>query len=264
VTRSQSVTGAAAGGDKTTTGAAWPPHSSAGRGWLVAAVIGNDDDVAHPSKSRIAGAVLRRYPRTYGEELGLRSLKTPAALFKLLVMALLMSARIRASVAFDAATALFAERWTTARAMAAASWEQRAKVLNRAGYARYDERTSTMLGETSTFLIEYYRGDLRRLRDEAGQDPSAERRLLKQCKGIGDVGVDIFFREAQRAWTELYPFADHRALTAGKHLGLGHEVVNLRRLAAGDDFVRLVNGLARVDLDDAYDEIATDAARPTD
>src|SRR5439155_25917057 len=92
----------------------------------------------------VARAVLQQYPRTYGEELGLRSLDSPSGLFRLLVMALLMSARIRASIALDAARALSVQGWTTPRRMADASWEDRARVLNGAGYARYDERTSTM------------------------------------------------------------------------------------------------------------------------
>ena len=158
--------------------------------------------MARPSREELTRAVLERYPRTYGEELGIRSLDGPSALFKLLVLALLMSARIRASVALDAARALFDQHWTTAAAMADATWRARTRALNHAGYARYDERTSTMLGDISALLLDRYRGDLRRLREDAGRDPAVERRLLKQCKGIGDVGVDIFFREAQRAWRE--------------------------------------------------------------
>ncbi len=52
--------------------------------------------------------------------------------------------------------------------MAAASWADRAEVLNGAGYARYDERTSTMLGQTAELLLRDYGGDLRRLRERAG------------------------------------------------------------------------------------------------
>jgi endonuclease III len=142
---------------------------------------------------RIAGAavaseLLRRYPRTYAEELGIDRLDRPSDLFRLLVLALLISARIRASTAVDAATALFREGWRTARAMAEASWEVRARTLNRAGYARYDERTSTMLGNTSALLLDRYEGDHRRLREEASQQPATERKLIKECKGIGDVG----------------------------------------------------------------------------
>ncbi len=205
-------------------------------------------------------ALLDRYPKSFGEELGLRSLDTPSPLFRLLVMALLMSARIRASVALEAARAVFRQKWTTAQRMAEASWEERARVLNESGYARYDERTSTMLGDTAELLLDRYSGDLRRLRDEAGCDPAKERRLLKQFKGIGDVGVDIFFREVQRSWSEVYPFADRRPREAAGRLGLPEDVAALARLARGDDFVRLVSGLVRVGLDKGFDEIRARAA----
>jgi endonuclease III len=215
--------------------------------------------VATPSSQDIAAAVLRRYPRSYAEELGIRRLDTPSGAFRVLVMALLMSARIRAAIALDAARALSQHKWTTPRAMAGASWEQRAQVLNRAGYARYDERTSTMLGETAELLLERYGGDLRRLRAEAGEDPAAERRLLKQFKGVGDVGVDIFFREMQREWAELRPYVDSRAARAADRLGLPPEPAKLARLVDPADLARLVVGLVRVDLDKAYDEVLADA-----
>jgi hypothetical protein len=77
-----------------------------------------------------------------------------------------------------------------------------------------------MLGETSALLLDRYKGDLRRLREEAGHQPATERKLIKECKGIGDVGADIFFREVQRDWSELFPFADKRALQAAKRFGL--------------------------------------------
>lgn len=51
--------------------------------------------------------------------------------------------------------------------MAEATWRQRTDVLNRAGYARYDESTSRMLGDTAQLLLDRYRGDLRKLREEA-------------------------------------------------------------------------------------------------
>lgn len=203
----------------------------------------------------VANEVLRRYPDTFADEVGIR-LDGPSGLFRLLVLSLLMSARIRSTAALEAAQALYDQHWTTAKDMADATWEARTKVLNRSGYACFDERTSTMLGETCDVLLERYHGDLRELRDEAGEDPGAERRLLKECKGMGDVGVDIFFREVQRTWSEIYPFADSRAMTAAQRLQLGDDTSALERLASGDDFVRLVNGLVRVDLDGSYDELA--------
>lgn len=210
-------------------------------------------------RRRVAEAVLARYPRSYAEQLGIRALDTPSPLFRLLVMALLMSARIRASVALNATRALFDHGWTTPRRLADATWEERTAVLNEAGYARYDERTSRMLGETCRLLLDRYHGDLRTLREQAGRDPGAERRLLTQCKGIGDVGVDIFFREVQRAWGEVYPFADARALRAAGRLHLGDGVRTLTRVARGEEFVRLVNALVQVDLHNAYDDVMADA-----
>lgn len=197
--------------------------------------------------------VLARHPGTYAEELGIRALDRPAPLFQLLTMALLMSARIRATVAFAATRAVLAQGWTTARTMADATWDDRARVLNQAGYARYDERTSTMLGQTAELVLDRYSGDLSQLRADAGADRDEERRLLRACPGIGDVGVDIFFREVQRVWDEVHPFADHRARDAAVRLGLGLDVTNLASRIGRGDFTRLVDGLARVDLEHAYD-----------
>src|SRR5215218_2560391 len=191
--------------------------------------------MARPSKQRLAGALLERHGRTFAEELRIDVAKgTPAPLFRLLVASILLSARIGHGIAVEAARALAKEGWTTPQKLAEATWAQRVRVLNRSGYARYDESTSRMLGDTCTLLLERYRGDLRRLREEAGRDPERERALLKEFKGIGDVGVDVFFREAQVAWEELQPFADRRALQAARRLGLGSDARALARLAGGD------------------------------
>jgi hypothetical protein len=87
-----------------------------------------------------------------------------------------LSARIGAGQAVKAAHALTEAGWTTADNLAATSWRERVRVLNRHGYARYDERTTSMLGDACELLLDRYRGDLRRLRTEAGQDPRQERR----------------------------------------------------------------------------------------
>jgi hypothetical protein len=51
-------------------------------------------------------------------------------------------------------------------------------VPNRHGYARYQEGTASMLGDACPLVLDRYRGDLRRLRAKAGQDPKRETRLL--------------------------------------------------------------------------------------
>ncbi len=200
-------------------------------------------------RREIVAALLRSHGRTYAEELGIDLAGGgPSALFRMLCAAVLFAARINADIAVAAARALADRGWTTARDMAEATWAERARILNRAGYARYDERTSTMLGDTAELLVERYGGDLRRLREQAGRRPDEERRLLKQCKGIGDVGVDIFFRETQASWEELRPFLDRRALAAAGRLGLGQDGPALAGFVDEADVARLAAALVRVEL----------------
>ncbi|MFW5816868.1 MAG: endonuclease, partial [Wenzhouxiangella sp.] len=181
---------------------------------------------------------------------------TPAALFQALCLALLFSARISADLAVRAMRALLDQGWTTPAKLAAAPWAKRVQTLNEAGYARFDERTSTMLEDTARRLVEEYGGDLRRLRTTAERRPAAERRLLTDFKGIGDVGVDIFFREAQTAWPELAPFADKKALQGARSLGLPDSAEGLAELVDQSEFPRLITGLVRMELTGDAAEIA--------
>jgi endonuclease III len=206
--------------------------------------------------AQVVAALLDCNGRTYCEELRIGIEKnTPSALFCWLCAALLFSARISAELAHRAARALIRHGWTTPRKMAEASWADRAAVLNQAGYARYDERTSTMLGNTAELLLHEYDGDLRRLRERAGRDPTAERRLLKQFEGIGDVGADIFRREIQSVWEEQYPFADRKALAAAAKLGIGRDSAALAKLVPRKDFPRLLAALVRTSLAKDYEAV---------
>ena len=208
------------------------------------------------SQKETARTLLERHGRTFADELGIDIAKnTPAPLSRLLRAATLMSARISSSIAVDAARSLAKHGWRSPQKLAGSTWEQRVKALNEAGYARYQERTATMLGDLTDHLLDRYGGDLRRLRDEADHHPEAERKLLKEFKGLGDVGVDIFFREVQVAWGELAPFADKRALDAAGRLKLPKDAAKLAGLVGDRDFPRLVAALVRVELDDDYDAV---------
>lgn len=201
-------------------------------------------------------ALLKRYGRTFAEDLKLDISNEPFPLFCLLISALLFSTRISHNIAAKSACVLFERGWTTPERMAATTWEQRVQALDEGGYVRYDERTSTMLGETSSMLMDLYQGDLRTLRLAAERDPARERNLLDQFKGVGDVAINIFFREAQLAWPELFPFADDKALASAKKLGLPADPKRLRALVRSRrDFVRLVAALVRVELEHKHDEI---------
>lgn len=196
-----------------------------------------------------AARLLAEYPKTYAEQLGIDVGKnTPSALFRLMCFALLSSARISAGLALAGARALADAGLTTTATMSEASWEERTRVLNESGYARYDERTSTMLGDTSSFLLDTYRGDLRKLRERADRDPTRERKLLQDLKGIGPVGADIFLREVQAVWDELLPYVDQRAAKAAAKLGLPTDATQLARLVSGKDLPRLVSAVVQSSL----------------
>lgn len=191
--------------------------------------------------------LLDEHPQTFCEELGINvGRNTPSPLFRLLCFSLLASARISHRIAIDAARALADAGWTTPGHLADSSWKERVRVLNGSGYARYDESTSTMLGETTALLLDDYDGDLRKLREAADGDVDQMHRRLKAFKGIGDAGADMFLREVQVAWDEVYPFMDARPADAAAGLDLPDDAAKLARLV-GDrhDFVRVVDALVR-------------------
>ena len=190
-------------------------------------------------KEEMAARVLDRFGTTWASETGFTVRDAPSPLFRLLCLSMLLSARISNELAVRGARALTVAGWTTARKMVDSTWADRARTLNESGYARFDR----------------WKGDLRKLREEAGREQPAERALLKEFKGIGDVGVDIFFREVQGVWGELSPFVDERARKAAQRLGLGSQPRAIASLVAAEDLPRLVAGLVRVDLEHAYDDV---------
>jgi co-chaperonin GroES (HSP10) len=200
-------------------------------------------------RSELARVLLDRYGTTYAEEAGIRLADKPSPLYRLLVLALLLSARIGAPIAVAAAKELSAAGMRTPRAMAEASWQQRVDALGRGGYRRYDERTSTMIGEGAELLLEQYRGDLRKLRERAGTTSDLEG-LLQEFKGIGPLGAAIFCREVQGLWTELAPYVDDRAAEGAARLGLPRTPSRLAAYVDPSDLPRLLAACLRAGQDE--------------
>lgn len=192
--------------------------------------------------------LLDRYGRTFAEEVGIELADAPQPLYQWLTAVQMFSIRITAELAVRGIRAVFAAGWTTPEAMLAAEWGERVLVLNHAGYARYDESTATALARNARLLLDRWGGDLRRLRDEADRDAAQERALLQKFTRVGPVAADIFCREAQAVWPELYPSADRKALTAARALGLAETPEALAALVPREQFPRLVAGLVRVRL----------------
>ncbi|MDK0518345.1 endonuclease [Streptomyces sp. ML-6] len=203
----------------------------------------------------VVRTLLDRHGRTYAAQAGIRLRNTPAPLYQLLVLSLLLSARIRADTAVAAARALFAAGMRDARRMAEATWQQRVDALGEGGYRRYDERTSTQLGDGAELLLGRYQGDLRRLRE--GTDPE---KLLREFPGIGPTGVNIFLREVQGLWPEFSPYLDRKALDGAERLGLSTSPGTLASLVEAADLPRLAAGLVRAALDERVAEEVRSAA----
>ncbi|MFI9803300.1 endonuclease [Streptomyces sp. NPDC052301] len=207
---------------------------------------------------RVLHELVSAYGRTYAEEAGIRLTDTPQPLYRLLVLALLLSARIRASVAVAAAQALHEDYLDSPRRMADADWQQRVDALGRGGYRRYDERTATQLGDGAELLLDRWGGDLRRLHEEAHGDVGALKDLLQEEPGVGPAGADIFLREAQRVWPEIGPYLDGKALSGARRLGLPEDPGKLAGLAEDTEPAVLAAALVRAALDK---QVAEDCLR---
>jgi hypothetical protein len=117
--------------------------------------------------------------------------------------------------------------------------------FGRANYLRYDESSATRLVDIAAAVRDDYGGDLRKL---ATHDVKTTARLLKQFKGIGDTGADIFLREAQDVWPWVRPYFDKRAVSAARQLGLPTDHGELGALAPRNN-AALSAALVRVSLD---------------
>ncbi|WP_149182860.1 endonuclease [Streptomyces sp. TRM49041] len=193
--------------------------------------------------------LLAEHGGTYADDAGIRLKDTPQPLYQLLVLAHLLSARIRADVAVAAARALFDAGMRDPRHMKDATWQQRVDALGEGGYRRYDERTSTQLGRAAELLLDAYGGDLRRMHKEAGDDPGRLRQLLQEVPGIGPAGADIFLREVQGVWRECAPYLDDKTLQGARRLGLPADGEKLAGLVKREELPSLAAALVRAALD---------------
>ena len=212
-------------------------------------------------QQQVIERLVAAYGTTYAEEAGIRLRNTPQPLYRTLVLACLLSARIRSSTAIAAARALYDAGLRDPRRMAAATWQERVDALGRGGYRRYDERTSTQLGDGAELLTNRWHGDLRRMRDEADGDMSRLRALLQEVPGLGPVGADIFLREAQLVWPEAAPCFDAKTLEGARRLGLPDSPDRLVRIAGDTEPAVLAAALVRTALDKTVaQEVLEDAS----
>ena len=67
-------------------------------------------------------------------------------------------------------------------------------------------------------------GDLNNLLEEAHEDREEVKALIKEIKGIGDLGAELFLDNVQSIWPSMAPFVDTRSLHTAQEIGLGSNV----------------------------------------
>ena len=200
-------------------------------------------------RKQVVRRLLKVAGTTYAAEAGVRISDKPMPLFQLLVLCMLASKPIGATIAMSAGHELFTDGLRTPKAVLDADRRTMIDAFGRAHYVRYDESSATRLIEIAQRVLDEYSGDLREIARRSDNKIDIAKRMLKQFKGIGDIGADIYLREVQDVWTWVRPYFDRRAARAAKALGLPTDPTKLGALAPRAN-ARLAAALVRASLDD--------------
>ncbi|KAL9094477.1 MAG: hypothetical protein Q9165_003327 [Trypethelium subeluteriae] len=138
--------------------------------------------------------------------------------------AMLTSARISHELAAKTVSCVIEAGYADVQTLKSSSWEERTEVLTKGGYTRYREKTATALGDLCEWVLEKWEGDLNNLRKDAEDEPERIKSKVKEIRGLGEVGVNIFCDTMQGLWTCLAPFMDPRSLKTAETIGLGSDV----------------------------------------
>jgi endonuclease III len=160
--------------------------------------------------------------QTYSDELGL-DLNKPEDRFKWFLASVLFAKRISAETAKKTYLNFELEKLTSPDAILQAGWNRLVEVLDSGGYTRYDFSTATnFLGIAKTLQEKY--GSLERLHAESSSPSDLENRL-REFKGVGPVGVNIFLRELRGIWENAKPTPSPMAMLTAQRIGLDLDAV---------------------------------------
>lgn len=201
-------------------------------------------------REAVVRSVLERAGRTFADQAGFTLRDKPSALWQLAVMSILLAKPISADLAVAACSQLRRAGGNTPDGMLALSWQERVDACVRAHYRRFDESTATRMDQAAKLVNQRWKGDLRRLAEEADGDVRAAARLLQEIPGIGQAGADIFCREVQSVWSWVRPYFDERALDGARAIGLPADAQRLGELVSDSDLARFAAALVRVTLDE--------------
>ncbi|EFY84960.1 hypothetical protein MAC_08992 [Metarhizium acridum CQMa 102] len=162
--------------------------------------------------------------------------------------ALLSSTRISHHIALATLRCLVDEDYHDLKTLHESSWQERTEILTNGGYTHYRERTATYLGDLADLMRQKYGKILLRQSvraflhlcinhaNHAYKDDDASKILsateqgaklrsiltgrLKEIKGLGPVGCDIFLATVQGFCPNVAPYLDRRNLDMAKKIGL--------------------------------------------
>ena len=201
-------------------------------------------------------ALLEAGGTTFAEEAGIDLRDKPAPLYRLLVLAVLLSSRVQAKLGTRACRELVDSGLGTPSAMRDAPRQDVFDALSRAKFLSKDQTTDA-LAQGADLVAQRWHGDLRRMRAEADGDTATLTGLLTEVPRLGPVGADIFVREVQLVWPEFRPHLDGKATDGAKAVGLPTDAAELAELVDGDDLARFSAALVRANLDDDVAEQVT-------
>ncbi|KAL1869995.1 hypothetical protein VTK73DRAFT_2838 [Phialemonium thermophilum] len=141
--------------------------------------------------------------------------------------ALLSSARISHNIAAKTVSCLLDEGYHDVETLGRDTWEQKTRVLRRGGYVRYDEKTATYLEELVSLIKDTYDGDASRILPQDKKGDEARRTVsdrLKDIKGLGPMGIELFLGSIQHYFPAVAPFLDSRSRKTAAEIGLGHDL----------------------------------------
>src|SRR5699024_7738259 len=98
----------------------------------------------------------------------------------------------------------------------------------------------------AALLLDRWKGDLRRLRDEAEGDSRRIADLLQAFDGIGPTGASIFLREVHQVWPAVGPFADDVVRRGARAAGLPQGAASLGGLVDEHGFAAPASALVRI------------------
>lgn len=153
--------------------------------------------------------------QSYSVELGL-DLTKPEDRFKWFLASILFAKRISAEIAKKTFHRFEEEGLTTPERILEAGWDRLVQVLDSGGYVRYDFSTASNLLCVMEELKEKH-GDLEELHRES-RDPVDLEERLKEFRGVGPVGVNIFLRELRGIWEKAEPEPSGMAIKAAHRI----------------------------------------------